>query len=154
MGSPLVFNRWGSGRAHVLQCTGHSHSQALFSVPHSSPVFLQAFMSAALLCYRKRTRPACLPQQERGTHMGSARPLCPYSWLLTTPQGGLPRFCGNSVVSLRWGYSKTGPARRDSGPGPLRGLEGVPGLPGAPQDEAGLTRKFETSHVGGATPKI
>ena len=29
-------------------------------------------------------------------------------------------------------------------PGPLRGLEGVPGLPGAPQDEAGLTRKFET----------
>ena len=34
---------------------------------------------------------------------------------------------------------------------PLRGLEGVRGLPGAPQDEAGLTRKFETSHVGGAT---
>ena len=34
---------------------------------------------------------------------------------------------------------------------PLRGLEGVPGLPGPPQDEAGLTRKFETSHVGGAT---
>ena len=31
------------------------------------------------------------------------------------------------------------------------GLEGVPGLPGAPQDEAGLTGKFETSHVGGAT---
>ena len=31
---------------------------------------------------------------------------------------------------------------------PLRGLEGVPGLPGAPQDEAGLTRTFETSHVG------
>ena len=31
---------------------------------------------------------------------------------------------------------------------PLRGLEGVPGLPGAPLDEAGLTRKFETSHVG------
>ena len=26
-------------------------------------------------------------------------------------------------------------------------LEGVPGLPGAPQDEAGLRRKFETSHV-------
>ena len=25
------------------------------------------------------------------------------------------------------------------------------GLPGAPQEEAGLTRKFETSHVGGAT---
>ena len=34
---------------------------------------------------------------------------------------------------------------------PLRGLEGVPGLPGAPQDEAGLRRKFETSHVWGAT---
>ena len=34
---------------------------------------------------------------------------------------------------------------------PLRGPEGVPGPPGAPQDEAGLTRKFETSHVGGAT---
>ena len=30
---------------------------------------------------------------------------------------------------------------------PLRGLEGVPSLPGAPQDEAGLRRKFETSHV-------
>ena len=34
---------------------------------------------------------------------------------------------------------------------PLRGLEGIPGLPGAPKDEAGLTRKLETSHVGGAT---
>ena len=34
---------------------------------------------------------------------------------------------------------------------PLRGLEGVPGLPGAPQDEAGLTRKFETSPVCDAT---
>ena len=33
----------------------------------------------------------------------------------------------------------------------MRGLERVPGLPGAPKDEAGLTRKFETSHVGGAT---
>ena len=31
---------------------------------------------------------------------------------------------------------------------PLRGLEGVPGLAVAPQEEAGLTRKFETSHVG------
>ena len=31
---------------------------------------------------------------------------------------------------------------------PLRGLEGVPGLHGAPQDEAGLARKFETlSHI-------
>ena len=29
-------------------------------------------------------------------------------------------------------------------------VEGVPGLPGAPQEEAGLTRKFETSHVGAA----
>ena len=37
---------------------------------------------------------------------------------------------------------------------PLRGLEGVPGLPGAPQDEAGLTRKLETSHVGGATCQL
>ena len=26
----------------------------------------------------------------------------------------------------------------------MDGLEGVPGLPGAPQDEAGLMRKFET----------
>ena len=26
-------------------------------------------------------------------------------------------------------------------------MEGVPGLPGAPQDEAGLRWKFETSHV-------
>ena len=34
--------------------------------------------------------------------------------------------------------------------GPLRGLEGVPGLHGAPQDEAGLPRKFETSSVAGA----
>ena len=30
---------------------------------------------------------------------------------------------------------------------PLLSLEGVPGLSGAPQDEAGLRRKFETSHV-------
>ena len=30
-------------------------------------------------------------------------------------------------------------------------VEGVPGLPGAPQEEAGLTRTFEMSHVGGAT---
>ena len=37
---------------------------------------------------------------------------------------------------------------------PLRGLEGVPGLPGAPQDEAGLTRKFETSHVAFSTIKL
>ena len=36
---------------------------------------------------------------------------------------------------------------------PLHGLEGVPGLPGAPQDEASLTRKFETSHVAGATSR-
>ena len=27
---------------------------------------------------------------------------------------------------------------------PLLCLEGVPHIPGAPQDEAGLTRKFET----------
>ena len=27
-------------------------------------------------------------------------------------------------------------------------MDCIPGLPGAPQDEAGLTRKFETSHVG------
>ena len=33
----------------------------------------------------------------------------------------------------------------------LRGLEGFPGLPGAPQEETGLTRKFETSHMGSAT---
>ena len=39
------------------------------------------------------------------------------------------------------------------GEAPLRGLERVPGLPGAPQDEAGLTRKVETSHVGGADRK-
>ena len=29
-----------------------------------------------------------------------------------------------------------------------------PGLPGAPLDEAGLTRKFETSHVGGVCPNV
>ena len=33
-------------------------------------------------------------------------------------------------------------------------VEGVPGLPGAPQDDAGLTRKFEMSHVGGATCRM
>ena len=32
----------------------------------------------------------------------------------------------------------------------LQPLEGFPDLPGAPQHEAHLTRKFETSHVGGA----
>ena len=36
----------------------------------------------------------------------------------------------------------------------LRRAEGVPGLPGAPQDDAGLTRKFEMSHVGGATCRM
>ena len=35
-------------------------------------------------------------------------------------------------------------------PEPLRGLEGIPGLHSAPQDEAGLARKFETSPVAGA----
>ena len=30
-------------------------------------------------------------------------------------------------------------------PGHPERMEGVPGLPGAPQDEAGLTRKFETA---------
>ena len=56
--------------------------------------------------------------------------------------GGLFQLFGEG-----WGFSliATGEAI------PLRGLEGVPSLPGAPQDEAGLTRKFETSHVGGAT---
>ena len=33
---------------------------------------------------------------------------------------------------------------------PLRCVEGVPGLPDAPHDEACFTRKFDTSHVGGA----
>ena len=37
---------------------------------------------------------------------------------------------------------------------PLRGLEGIPGLPGASQDEAVRTRKFEMSHVGGATCRM
>ena len=45
---------------------------------------------------------------------------------------------------------------REPGRAPPRHAHGdltslAPGLPGAPQDEAGLTRKFETSHVGGAT---
>ena len=30
-------------------------------------------------------------------------------------------------------------------------LQGVPDIPREPPDEAGLTGKFETSHVGGAT---
>ena len=33
-------------------------------------------------------------------------------------------------------------------------VEGVPGLPGTPQDDGGLTRKFEMSHVGGATCRM
>ena len=33
-------------------------------------------------------------------------------------------------------------------------MQGVPGLPGAPQDDAGLMRKFEMSHVGGATCRM
>ena len=37
-------------------------------------------------------------------------------------------------------------------PGDPPALSGrVPGLPSTPQDEAGLTRKFETSPVGGPT---
>ena len=35
---------------------------------------------------------------------------------------------------------------------PLRGLEGVPGLPGAPQDEAGLTTKFEIQEPDSKSP--
>ena len=31
---------------------------------------------------------------------------------------------------------------------PLLCLEGVPGIPGAPQDEAGLTRKFALTYQG------
>ena len=42
-------------------------------------------------------------------------------------------------------------ARASGSPRAALFQEGVPGLPGAPQDEAGLTWKFETSHVGGAT---
>ena len=37
---------------------------------------------------------------------------------------------------------------------PLLCVEGVPGLPGAPQDDAGLTRKFEMSHVCCATCRM
>ena len=37
---------------------------------------------------------------------------------------------------------------------PLRGLEGDPGLPGAPQDEAGLTRKFDDAIKKGLNFKI
>ena len=37
---------------------------------------------------------------------------------------------------------------------PLLCVEGVPGLPGAPQDEAGVMRKFEMSHVVGATCRM
>ena len=48
------------------------------------------------------------------------------------------------VLSLGSGWER---ATGESSP--LRGPEGVPSLPGAPQDEAVLTRKFETSHVGG-----
>ena len=36
----------------------------------------------------------------------------------------------------------------------MRCLEWVPGLPGAPQHEARLTKKFEMSHVGGATCRM
>ena len=62
-----------------------------------------------------------------------APPCCALAWEGTAPQRGCVRGCVCVCMSV-----------------PLRGLEGVPGLPGAPQDEAGLTRKFETSHVGGA----
>ena len=70
-------------------------------------------------------------------------------WLLSPTAGGgsasFPaRSCGNVGVLFK---SPGGNGPRSHAI-PLRGLEGVPGLPGALQDEAGITRKFETSHVG------
>lgn len=55
--------------------------------------------------------------------MGSARPICPHSWLLTMTQGGLPTFCGNSVVSQRWEYSLYLSDKEIEGPPPRWAME-------------------------------
>ena len=48
----------------------------------------------------------------------------------------MSQFSRKSTLSIHWQTLES----------PLDCKE-VPGLPGAPQDEAGLRRKFETSHV-------
>ena len=58
---------------------------------------------------------------------------------------------GNTNVRCTACLSPLSPPDTTGGSITLLCLEGVPDLPGALQDEAGLTRKFETSHVGGAT---
>ena len=69
-----------------------------------------------------------------------------------TTRRGPPR--GTPRVPAPLPLSPFSPPYRTGEAIPLRGLERDPGLPGAPQDEAGLTRKFETSHVGGATCRM
>ena len=54
-------------------------------------------------------------------------------WLPPTVWGAEERKKGEKITTRKAG---------------VRGQEGVPGLPGAPQDEAGLTRKFDHKRRG------
>ena len=70
------------------------------------------------------------------------RVACPYCPLRALETGGANGYSVSVSGKLFSAYSSGGACGFDLWP--LRGLEGVPGLPGAPQDEAGLMRKFET----------
>ena len=69
-------------------------------------------------------------------------------WVKAQHEGALPPPCQRALVTCprMRGLIRDGAGVEGVGTGRvlMRGLEGVPGLPGAPQDEAGLTRIFET----------
>ena len=73
------------------------------------------------------------------------------------PMRGLPILSISTWKQYTQGMAEGGQEQSPCTPGtccpkiPRLPSPGDTGLPGASQDEAGLTRKFETSHVGGAT---
>ena len=84
-----------------------------------------------------RARPLPAPRQGRNLPVETA------SGPPTT--GGRPHFFFNAI---KFNIYKNNPIFGAKMTGhTMCGLEGVPGLPGAPQDEAGLTRKFDPRGV-------
>ena len=71
-------------------------------------------------------------------------------WMLGAGALGRPR-------GMEWGGGfRMGPSPLLIATGesiPLRGLEGVPSLPGAPQDAAGLTRKFDPRKINSCSQR-
>ena len=88
-----------------------------------------------------------------GPQVTSCLRVCQHLWLESSVVPGLkpevrPKLPFPNWLSLSyWGQGGI-PSFLSRGP-ECKARSGC--LPGAPQDEAGLTRKFETSHVGGAT---